>query len=255
MRASSPSKACAECGSQKTSMLSASAVGPSATTASSIGPVDEVDVCRPLRRVLAGHDVRAEEGRVRGELAGDAQAAQLVVEGQAVAALDLDRRRALGPHLGDAGRHEGAQLVVARGAGRGDRDGDAATVVGRARHPGGELGRPVTGEDEVGVRVDETGDDGAAAEVATRVGVGRLGRAVRPTRPAPSSETTSAASRTMPRRASPGSAWSSPRAGSFVVSSAMPVRSRLTRGTPSGDAVDGADEHAGRRRPSGGGRR
>ena len=107
VRASSPSKACAECGSQKTSMLSASAVGPSATTASSIGPVTRSTyaarcvaysrgtTCAP-RKVVCGVSSRAMR-----------RTAQLVVEGQAVAALDLDRRRALGAHLGDAARPRG----------------------------------------------------------------------------------------------------------------------------------------------------
>ena len=48
-----------------------------------------------------GHDVRAEVGGLVGDLAGQPQRARLVDHGQPVAALDLDRRRALGAHLGD----------------------------------------------------------------------------------------------------------------------------------------------------------
>ena len=144
------------------------------------GSRDEVDVVAPSVGVLGRHDVRTEEGRVGGELAGDPQRAQLVLDGEAVAALDLHRRRALRPGLGDAGGDEGPQLVVGRGAGRGDGDRDAATVVGPSRHPRGELGGAVAREDEVRVGVDEAGDQRAAAEVTALVGVGRLRRGADP---------------------------------------------------------------------------
>ena len=124
-------------------------------------PRDQLEVCRAVaRRTRAAP--RGRRGRSsRGELAGDAQRPRLVLDGQAVAALDLDGRRALGAHLGDAGGDEGPQLVVGGGPGRGDGDPDAAAVVGRAGHPGGELVTAVAGEHQVRVGVDEAGQDRA----------------------------------------------------------------------------------------------
>ena len=46
-----------------------------------------------------------------------------------------------------------------------DRRRDAAAVIALARHPGGELRCPVTGEDQMGVGVDEARDDRPAAQV------------------------------------------------------------------------------------------
>ena len=87
--------------------------------------------------------------------AGDRQAAGLVGDGEPVAALDLDRRGALALHLGDEPAEVRGELLVGRRAGRGDRGADAAGGVGLAGHPGRELGRPVAGEHQVRVAVDE----------------------------------------------------------------------------------------------------
>ncbi len=117
----------------------------------------------------------AEEGRLVGDLPRQPQRAHLVVDGEAVATLDLDGRGTEGPHLGDPPAEQGAQLVVARGPRRRHRDADAAAVVGHAGHPGGELGGAVTGVDEVAVAVDEAGDDGTPTDVHDPVGRGCLG--------------------------------------------------------------------------------
>ena len=58
-----------------------------------------------------------------------------------------------------------AQLVVGRGAGRGDRAAYAAGGIRRAGHARLELVRPVAAEHEVRVAVDEPGDDGPAAGI------------------------------------------------------------------------------------------
>ena len=60
---------------------------------------DQVDVARRVVGVLGRDDVRAEEGRLVGELPGHGQAARLVVDGEPVAGLDLDGRGALPAHL------------------------------------------------------------------------------------------------------------------------------------------------------------
>ena len=135
-------------------------------------PADEVEVGGAVVARLGRHDVGPEEGRLVGDLAGQPQRAHLVVDGQPVAALDLDGRRAERAHLGDARPQQGPQLVVARRAGGRHRDADAAAVVGDARHPGGELGRAVAGVDEVAVAVDEAGDDRAPIDVDDPVGRG-----------------------------------------------------------------------------------
>ena len=131
---------------------------------------DEVDVPGRVVGVLGRDDVGTEERRLLGEEPRHREAAGLVVDGQAVAALDLQRGGALAAHLLDQPRDVGGELLVGRGAQRGDGGADAARGVGLAGHPGGELGRPVAGEDQVGVGVDEAGDHRAAAEVDALVG-------------------------------------------------------------------------------------
>ena len=138
------------------------------------GDQREVLVARRAGR----NDVRPEERRLGRHLRGQAERALLVRDGQPVPALDLDGRGALGAQLGDPGAEQRAQRGVVRGPGGGDGRGDPAPVVALAAHPGGELGRPVAGEDQVGVRVDEARDHGAAAEVDPPVrGRGQRGRA------------------------------------------------------------------------------
>ena len=131
--------------------------------------------------------MRPEEGHLVGDLAGETHEALLVGDAQAVARLDLERRRALGVQLGDEARETGAQLVVGRGTRRRDGRADAARLVAASGHARGELLGAVAAEHEVGVAVDEAGDDGPAARVDdlglgdARVVRRDLGR-VRPTR-------------------------------------------------------------------------
>ena len=141
-------------------------------------PGHQIEVCRAVGGILGRHDVRSEEGDVRRDLAGQAQQSKLVLDAQPVTTLDLDGRRALTPQLGDPRGQQRAQLVVGRPARRRHSRRDPTPVVCRARHPGRELGRPVTGKDEVSVRVDEAGHDGAPAHVDARICLrGSAGRA------------------------------------------------------------------------------
>ncbi len=144
------------------------------------GPGDELEVCRAVRGILARHHVRPQEGGLLGELGGDAQGADLVVDREAVPALDLDGGRALGAHLRDAAGHEGAQGVVVGRPGGSDGDPDAATVVGLPGHAGRELLAAVPGEHQVRVRVDEAGQHGPAADVDLAVSGRRLRRRTHP---------------------------------------------------------------------------
>ena len=106
---------------------------------------------------------------LRSELSGDSQRTRLVLNAEAVAALDLNGGRALGAHLGHTRTDKRAQLLIAGSPGVGDRTRNTAAVVRNASQPGGELGRAVPGEDEVRVRVDETRDNRAPADVPTLV--------------------------------------------------------------------------------------
>ena len=186
--------------------------------------------------VLGRHDVRAEEGHLRRHLGGEPREPRLVVDGEPVAGLDLERRRALGAQLGDEPGEAGAQLVVGRGAGRGHRPPYAARGIRRARHARLELVGAVAAEDEVGVAVDEARDDGPAAGVddldvpcSGAIGRGRDPRSAPPTHAIRSPSISTAASRSVPH--------GSPSAATFVVSSPMFVISvALTASAPSGRA-------------------
>ena len=76
-------------------------------------PGHQVDVPTGVVGVLRRHHVRAEERRLVGDLPRDRQAARLVEDGEAVAALDLERRGALAPHLGGQPDEVGGELLVA----------------------------------------------------------------------------------------------------------------------------------------------
>ena len=65
------------------------------------GAGDEGDVVILPSPVLRRHDVRPEIGHLLDHLAGDVQAALLVYDGEPVAGLGLERRRALRLGLGD----------------------------------------------------------------------------------------------------------------------------------------------------------
>ena len=67
------------------------------------------------------------------------------------------------------------QLAARRGAGGGDGRVDAAGVVGPPGHAGGELVAPVSGEDEMGVAVDEARQDAPPRGVDAPVGGGAGG--------------------------------------------------------------------------------
>ena len=106
------------------------------------------------------------------------------------------------------------QLVVAGGPRRLDRDVDAAGLVRRAGHAGGELGDAVTGEHEVGVAVDEAGDHAAPVDVDALV-ARRRRRRCRRRRPR--------------RRRSRRGRRPARRRSVFVTSSPMPSTTRWSR--------------------------
>ena len=145
---------------------------------------DQVDVAGRVVGVLGRHDVRAEERGLVGELAGHGQAAGLVADGQPVAGLDLDGRGALAAHLLDQPGDVRGELLVGRGPGGGHGGADPAGGVRLAGHPGRELLRPVAGEDQVAVAVDEPREHRAAAGVDDLVGVRHVGGPADPGDPA-----------------------------------------------------------------------
>ena len=72
---------------------------------------DQVDVVVGAALVLGGHHVRAEEGHVVGELAGDVAQPPLGLDVEPVARLDLDVRDPGAEGLGAAGARQLAELV------------------------------------------------------------------------------------------------------------------------------------------------
>ena len=137
-------------------------------------PADQADVVVRAVGVLGGHHVRAEEGGLVARLGGDPQRAGLVGDGQPVPALDLDGGGALPQRLPAQPARGGPQFVVAGGPGGADRGPDAAAGVRLTGHPGGELGGPVPGEDQVRVAVHEAGQHGGATGVDPPVGGRRV---------------------------------------------------------------------------------
>ena len=144
---------------------------------------DESDVVVGPRLVLRRDLVRAQE---RGhdvdgvrvvETLDDAQLPQLRLERQAVAALRFAGRRAVTGHLVEPRSRGGYQLVFGRRPGRGHGLQNAAAFgrdlrVRRASEPALQFLAPVAGKDEMGVRIDETRNDAAAARIDP-YGVGR----------------------------------------------------------------------------------
>ena len=107
-------------------------------------PADSVLIARRIRRL-------------RGEL-------------EAVAALGLRRRGAVGEHLRQPLAPEFDEIVFARLARRGDGLDDAAAGrgdvgIGVAGQAATKLVAAIAGEDKMCVRIDEAGDDGAAFTV------------------------------------------------------------------------------------------
>ena len=128
--------------------------------ASSIGPVDQVDVGR---RRPSGRRARRGTCVCGVMVLRDLQERLLVVRRSA--------RSRTSPRASSCRMRSASaasrwalreQLVGAGGAGGGDGGADAAGGVGRPGHPGLELRRPVAGEDQVGVAVDEARDQAAA---------------------------------------------------------------------------------------------
>jgi hypothetical protein len=130
----------------------------------------------PVGGELGRDQVGAEEGRdhldrePRGQRGEHLQRAALVVDGEAVPGLGLQRGRAVPGGLDQPPGGGGLQLGVAGGPGLADRAVDAAPggqrlLVADPAQAGGELLGAVAGEHQVGVRVDEPGQDGMSTHV------------------------------------------------------------------------------------------
>ena len=179
------------------------------------GADDEGDVGVGVVRELGGHDVGAEVGGLVGDLAREAERALLVRRREPVAGLGLEGRDAAATQLAGEARESAPELVVGGGTGAVHRAADAAGRVRLARHAGRELVGAVAGEDQVGVAVDEPGQDGAARRGRRRCRSAPQSASA-PTHAIRPSSTTTAASCSSPRDPSPF-------AGSFVTSVPMPT--------------------------------
>ena len=139
---------------------------------------DEVHVVVDPSRELRRRHVGGEQRGLRGVGVREPHGPLLVAHGLPVARLHLERRRALASVFGGEPGEMGVQFVVGRRPRRRDRGPDPARLVGPAGHAGRELLGPVAGEDEVTVRLDEPGQDGAPGGVPDLVA--RLGARARP---------------------------------------------------------------------------
>ena len=150
---------------------------------------DEANVAVGIATVFRRNGMGPQEGgadrdRPRlPEAPGGAQHLEFVAGGQAVAGLDLDRRRTLADEGVEARQRAGDQRVLARRPGRGHRRGDAPArlgdlLVARAGEAKLELGGAVAAIDQVRVAVDEPGRHPAPLQVDPLRG-GHAGRQVR----------------------------------------------------------------------------
>ena len=165
-------------------------LGEGAPLAEDVGPAHErpdggehgaADQVRVLLGVHpGGHEVRAEVGDLVRHGGGDPGAAGLVLDVQAVPGLGLEVGGALRDGLGHPAHREPGEVEVAGAPGGAGGHGDPAGAVALPRHPGLELGGPVAGEDEVGVRVDPARQQGPAAGVDGVVGGRRVRRRPEP---------------------------------------------------------------------------
>ena len=124
--------------------------------------------------------VRTETGRSLAEPPRGAKRLFFIVEVEAVARLDLDRRDAFGDQRVEPRQRLAHELVLARRTQRLDRRDDAAAcprhfLVGRAGQPHLELVGAVAGMDEMGVAIDQARRDPAAFAVDD-LRTGRRGR-------------------------------------------------------------------------------
>ncbi|MCY1415763.1 hypothetical protein D9M71_312560 [compost metagenome] len=135
---------------------------------------DQLDVGIAAAGVLLRQGVGAEQGgdhpyrQFRAEAAGDAQDLQLVLEGEAVAGLDLHGGHAVGEQRFEARAGQGEQLVLGGGAGGAHGAEDAAAGAGDLGVAGAlktllELAGAVAGVHQVGVAVDQPGGQQPAA--------------------------------------------------------------------------------------------
>src|SRR5699024_4397966 len=126
---------------------------------------DEVDVPLRVVLVLGRDDVGGDEGGLIGVPVDDVQGLDLIGHGQPVPGFDLESRRALASSLLEQTDEVVFEFVLGGPTRGGHGGGDPSGRVLLPGHAGGELLGPVTGEDEVVVAVDESRDDGFAAQV------------------------------------------------------------------------------------------
>ena len=155
--------------------------------------VDPAGVRRARRQHVAGDEVEVlgavgarrddmcpEERGLRRQLAPEAQGLLLVLDVETVSGLALERRDAGFEVLGSQARKVAAQAGLPRTSGGRDRRGDSSGGIRFTAHSSGEFGGTVAGEDEVRVRVDQTGDDRTSTEIHTLVGIRCRGAAADP---------------------------------------------------------------------------
>ena len=111
------------------------------------------------------HEVRAEEGHVIDVAGRHASGLHLGFGIETVTGLRLQGGRSTPAGSGDAFHQEFFQALLPRRAGRVHRHGDAAGLVGLARHAGLKLGGAVAIEDHVGMGIHPARQNCAPAQV------------------------------------------------------------------------------------------
>ena len=118
---------------------------------------DQLGVVVGASLVFARHDVGAQEGGLGGYFGCQRGGQRFGFNRQPVARFDLHGCGARPVCLEEPPIECRSQGLPARGAGGFGGDTDPASVVGFSGHATGELLGAVTGEDQVGVGVDESG--------------------------------------------------------------------------------------------------
>ena len=132
----------------------------------------QAQVATAVRGELGGHEVGARKVASGVRERAMRRWAASSLGGEPVAGLDLHGGGAQGEGLLREPAGPADELGRRGLPGGGHRVEDPSRAIGAACHAHGELVRPVAGEDQVGVGVDEPGHEAAASQVDAGVGVG-----------------------------------------------------------------------------------
>ena len=131
---------------------------------------DQVDVVVGAACELCGQEVGSEERRLGGVPPGDLDAPGFVNHVEAVSRLDLDRGGPGTVCLGQSLANQAVESISRHGSSGVGGDTNSSAVIRLTSHTCGELFGTVTGENQMGVRVDEPGQRARTVGVDPVVG-------------------------------------------------------------------------------------